>query len=1109
MSRLFAGGERLNTKGWNFMKKLTTYLLSTGCIIAAALGMSAVASADVTVKSSEAEIVLKKGEDAVATASFDSLDKALDAVAKAQGDLTITLDKDYSTSKKFPTKAGSITIGLADGVETATIEAKAGFALKSDLTLNNVSIKGGGAKTKASTSANISLKGTSTLSNFGSLKGGKGEASTLTFEADQVFDFDISGFGKIDVPANKTLNLVGAKKNATTELAIAENGIVNMYNVPLTVDALSGKGTIYYYSITDTAGKTTDPSFITIKKEVETAPAIKLGYKTATGTAADHTGDAEEAFPAGTKVLTVSKPGDNGAAAGFSLTKADNSVAAVDAVGTVGEEGYVPAVEAQEATVDYVFSIAKKKDVYVRPAVFGFYTGKVTESSTPVKYSTWTEITDAIATANAETAAYTVKLLGAADVEGAMKMPKKGTYASLTIEGDSKSEVVSTTLAGAYPKAAAFFSKTADDTTTYYVAATKSNKEVIPYTYYEISFEGSKKNYAFKEVDESSSSDVSGAKDLTTDNKSSFADDADDKRAENALKELATDGELEDFDKVVFVTTGEGDDESVTFYAAKAGTAQTLTVYGGVVALTAGTADEAGAKDYVDDITDTTGYTTVEKPEDVAIYIRKDLGTQLGFTGGISATSDLTLKNVELFAYKAVKNKDKSITKQGVATSLSAGKYNVTLDNVTLYEGDTVNKISATTLKGVAAGKLTLSNIELKADKISGTQLNIPEDAGEVSLVTPSIAFKGNTKADNDADKPGIVGEAGSVSLTITDKKTGAVLTDPKKAKATIADYAGQFQTLEAGDKDYTWAYSGKVLVPIESSKAMTVEYSYGTGDNTVYGTVYVADLASASTYIANGVKAGTLDTSAKYEIGLTDKPAKLTFPKKDTYASIRFWSDKYDSETGNRVTVNLGTVKSLALTGNLILSEDVTLKVTTLKDNGYTLTYEGATVASIEYVKQIATNLKPLVENAGGVDALLDAVAADTDGTGVKSSYDSAIAAITAVEENSLFNAEDSTDYAAQLSGAAFTKVADAKKYYDNFKAAKTFYEAQKAQLAKMPAVDIEEEDPTDDHKSEAAKAAFDAYTALSTEVKALLKNQVKSNTADGVTYYTWEARA
>ena len=91
--------------------------------------------------------------------------------------------------------------------------------------------------------------------------------------------------------------------------------------------------------------------------------------------------------------------------------------------------GVFDVTEIQPQTeLDYtVTSISGK--AYMKPIVF-----EMNETG----YALWTDVITAIETAKASDAAYTVKLLDSTDINGAMKLPKAGTYGKLTIASDNK-----------------------------------------------------------------------------------------------------------------------------------------------------------------------------------------------------------------------------------------------------------------------------------------------------------------------------------------------------------------------------------------------------------------------------------------------------------------------------------------------------------------------------------------------------------------------------------------------------------------------------------------------------------------------------------------------
>lgn len=1156
------------------MKKSITYLLSTGCIVAAAMGAMAVsASADVTTNVSVVTGKDSEGND-IESSSFKTLDEACKALSKVTEDVVITLDKSYSLTQKLPSKAPNVT--LTTNASGVTLTASKGLAAKGNLEIANMTVSG----SKIDVKGNLQLTGTAKFGALDSIKGGKGESSTLTISTDQFIAADISGFGKIDVQSGKTLSLLGKKKMATGELAVSGN--VNIFGTPLTVDSITGSGSIYYVTLKTSDSKTVvDPSFITIKKQVTEAPSVKLGYKVSTAVKpaapteaeiATLNGANDVAFPTGTKVLVVGKASEDGAAAGYSLIKQGNGS---------GNDGLT------DKTYNYTFSVEKKKTVYVRPAVYSFNDGSTT---TPI--ATWTEVTDKIAAASTADATYTVTLLANTDAEK-IKMPKKGTYAGITIssgltgstitsgslakavknasgtvnsfdkvfkkgdafyigvEGDAQSEVSTftgkeivyteptITVAGStssvdntgdsYVEKALASASDIDATAGNYAAAIDAIMSVDGYSgaeynmiatdgadYYAVVKNGQSRtfyklsNYVAGSYGRTSGDaavvDVSSGTEITssaTGTDKLYYDGANVQSGEKVYKvsDKYYVGTIETVTPVLYnvypVTNGTAavEGESAGTATAVGATAGTITMTGTAISATTISETQVSALSSVD--APTTGWYFSETPR-----------AQLAFQGGLSATGNLTLENIELFGYKAIKNKDKSITKDAVATSISGGKNNVTLDNVALYRDvDNTGKVKdETTLKSVTAAALTLkSEQEVKAEKVSGTKLVIPS-GDTATIVTASLAFKGDKNAD---DKRGIDAPAESLTLNIVDKKSGAVLTDAKKAKATIEGYKNEAAPLTVSGKQYLWGYNGKNVVPLggaDTAKnevvASKVYYAEKTGDT---ATITFNDLKSFSTYLTNEKKAGRLDGSESWTIAIPAKITKLELPKAQTYDTLTIkGQDAVFNSTATTQILDLGTLKSLKLTGNLIIDSNAYLKVTKLTKGSFEYTCKLAVAANKAYVQ--------------AVDALVTALKGSGAAVAVDTNYatatDALKTAITTAAASTYLEKTSEED----IEGTTLGNPKDAAEAYANISAALKFYGDNSTMIAKMGT-------DSADSQSADAKKVFDAYEKLSDEVKALFANEATKvdvaaveddptttdvdETAAAHTWYKWAAKS
>ena len=206
-----------------------------------------------------------------------------------------------------------------------------------------------------------------------------GAKATLTLGETTPID-KVSGFGTTKV----TSEFRTGTMFTTTDLELAEtaNLVVSNTKAPATAKTLNGaEGSVI----------TLDAGFTPIKVTGTTADSISGTIKL----------KATEAIDENTVLFTTKYAGNNV----FDVTEIK-----------------------PETELDYtVTSISGK--AYMKPIVF---------EMNNTGYALWTDVMTVIENVKMSEAQYTVKLLDDADINGAMKLPKAGTYGKLTISSESK-----------------------------------------------------------------------------------------------------------------------------------------------------------------------------------------------------------------------------------------------------------------------------------------------------------------------------------------------------------------------------------------------------------------------------------------------------------------------------------------------------------------------------------------------------------------------------------------------------------------------------------------------------------------------------------------------
>ncbi|MCI5904028.1 MAG: hypothetical protein MRZ61_02685 [Oscillospiraceae bacterium] len=310
---------------------------------------------------------------------FPNMELALAAITDSSTDYTVTLNTDTTAATlTLPTKANSLTIksASADNVKTLSLTGVTSLPAKTPLTLENVKIE----STKA---FSISASKDLTLDNFisdsiSAVKGG----SKFVLDLGETSPIDkVSGFGTV----NLTTEFKVGTTFTTTALNLGENCGITVPGTKSTVSTKTLNGAEGSY----------------IKFEQGFTP-MKI-----TGTAAD-------------------------SVTGTIALKSDSEISentVIFTTKTIGNGVFdVTGIQPAGSAFGYTLAVISGK-AYIK---------SITLDLNGNKYVLWTDVVAAIEAAKASTTDYTITLLDDYDIGGAIKMPKAGTYNSLTITSENK-----------------------------------------------------------------------------------------------------------------------------------------------------------------------------------------------------------------------------------------------------------------------------------------------------------------------------------------------------------------------------------------------------------------------------------------------------------------------------------------------------------------------------------------------------------------------------------------------------------------------------------------------------------------------------------------------
>ncbi len=311
-----------------------------------------------------------------ASRKFPNIELALESITDKKTAYTLTLNTNLDASAlALPTTAKSITFRSEPETKTITLTNITAVNAKTPLKLENIRIE----STKPYT---LSTTSDLTLDNFASdsitaVKGGAAAALTL---GETTPIAKISGFGTTKV----TSEFRTGSTFSTTALELTEtaNLIVSSTKTPASVKTINGA---------EGSAITFDTNFTPIKVTGTTADSISGTIKL----------KANEAIDENTVLFTSKYTGNNV----FDVTEIQ-----------------------PETELNYtVTSISGK--VYMKPILFEI---------NGLGYALWTDVTTAIESIKSGEAQYTVTLLDDADINGALRLPRAGTYGKLTIASENK-----------------------------------------------------------------------------------------------------------------------------------------------------------------------------------------------------------------------------------------------------------------------------------------------------------------------------------------------------------------------------------------------------------------------------------------------------------------------------------------------------------------------------------------------------------------------------------------------------------------------------------------------------------------------------------------------
>ena len=314
--------------------------------------------------------------------NYPNLEKAFENITDSTKNYTITLYEDVKSEKlTLPKTAASITI-RSDNLSTINVDKLTSITANTDLTIENIAFETSGKTLTINAKKNLTVDGL--YGNVTALKGGAKFALNWLGEDEGLFA-DITGFGTVNIAEQLT---TGKVFNAT-KLVLADNA-------KLIISAATTKASV----------KALTSGFVSMIE-------FEAGAKPLT-----FTGKDTELIVANTG-LTITGAVSNGQAVivskNINLDKLNNFI--------------TPANE----NVTYVFTRIGSEILYMGNVLR--LTGTESPNSFTEEYALWSDVVEAINESKQPNRYYEITLLDNYNFNGAIKLPKAGTYKSITIDG--------------------------------------------------------------------------------------------------------------------------------------------------------------------------------------------------------------------------------------------------------------------------------------------------------------------------------------------------------------------------------------------------------------------------------------------------------------------------------------------------------------------------------------------------------------------------------------------------------------------------------------------------------------------------------------------------
>ncbi|MBQ3161246.1 MAG: hypothetical protein IJC04_03870 [Oscillospiraceae bacterium] len=309
--------------------------------------------------------------------NYPNLEKAFENITDSTKNYTITLYEDVKSEKlTLPKTAASITI-RSDNLSTINVGKLTSITANTDLTIENIAFETSGKTLTINAKKNLTVDGL--YGNVTALKGGAKFALNWLGEDEGLFA-DITGFGTVNI----------AEQLTTGKVFNATNLVFKSATATLVISDAAAKVSV---------------------KAINAASGGIIKYAEGAKTALAFTGK-DAAF---TGTLTITGAVANGQAV---LTAKDISLDKLT-------NGIAPA----NVNVEYGFTQVGNNICYMGKVI------ALNSDNSTEKYALWSEVVAVIEKAKNAKADYEITLLDNYNFNGAIKLPKAGTYKSITIDG--------------------------------------------------------------------------------------------------------------------------------------------------------------------------------------------------------------------------------------------------------------------------------------------------------------------------------------------------------------------------------------------------------------------------------------------------------------------------------------------------------------------------------------------------------------------------------------------------------------------------------------------------------------------------------------------------